>query len=138
MRGRELLRRRLFQDRLDLMAAQEERWHEVTGEGGVARTRAEKGETLPLVTKLGQVTVSRIAYRSPDRRNVHLLDRALNLPEEKHSHGLRKLAAVEAAGGSPEAAAAAVTRATGVRIGKRWKSCPAAPPPTWRPSACPA
>ena len=55
MRGRELLRR-LFQDRLDLMAAQEERWHEVTGEGGVARMRAEKGETLPLVTKLGQVT----------------------------------------------------------------------------------
>jgi hypothetical protein len=43
---------------------------------------------------------------------VHLLDRELNLPEEKHSHGLRKMVAIEAAG-------AAVTRATGVRIGKR-------------------
>jgi hypothetical protein len=63
--------------------------------------------------------VSRIAYRSPGRSNVHLLDRALNLPEEKHSHGLRKLAAVEAARGSIEAAGDAVARATGVRIGKR-------------------
>jgi hypothetical protein len=37
--------------------------------------------------------VSRIAYRSPGRSNVHPLDAALNLPEEKHSHGLRRLAA---------------------------------------------
>ena len=118
VRGRELLRR-LFQDRLDLTASREERRHDVTGEDGVVRTRAEKGRTRPLVTKFGQVTVSRIAYRSPGRPNVHPLDAALNLPEEKHSHGLRKLAAVEAARGSIEAAGAAVTRATGVRIGKR-------------------
>jgi hypothetical protein len=50
---------------------------------------------------------------------VHPLDAELNLPEEKHSHGLRKLAAVESARGSTEAAGAAVTRATGVKIGKR-------------------
>ena len=117
-RGRELLRR-LFQDRLDLTAAREERRHDVAGEDGVIRTRAEKGRTRPLVTKFGQVTVSRIAYRSPGRANVHLLDRELNLPEEKHSHGLRKLAAIEAARGSMEAAATAITRATGVTIGKR-------------------
>jgi hypothetical protein len=107
VRGRELLRR-LFQDRLDLTAAREERRHDVTGQDGVARTRAEKGRTRPLVTRFGEVTVSRIAYRSPGRGNVHLLDAALNLPEEKHSHGLRKLAAVESARGSIEAAGAAV------------------------------
>ena len=118
VRGRELLRR-LFQDRLDLTAAQEERRHDVAGEDGVVRTRAERGRTRPLVTKFGQVRVSRIAYRSPGRSNVHLLDAALNLPEEKHSHGLRKLAAIEAARGSMEAAGAAITRATGVTIGKR-------------------
>ena len=50
---------------------------------------------------------------------MHLLDRALNLPEEKHSHGLRKLAAIEAARGSMEAAGAAITRATGVTDRKR-------------------
>ena len=118
VRGRVLLRQ-LFQDRLDLMAAREERRHDVTGPDGVPRTRAEKGRTRPLVTRFGQVTVSRIAYRSPGRSNVHPLDAALNLPEEKHSHGLRKLAAVEAARGSIEAAGDAVARATGVRIGKR-------------------
>ena len=86
----------------------------MAGEDGIVRTRAEKGRTRPLMTKFGQVTVSRIAYRSPGRPNVHPLDAALNLPEEKHSHGLRKLAAIEAARGSMEAACAAVTRATGV------------------------
>ncbi len=118
VRGRELMRQ-LFQDRLDLTAAREERRHDVTGQDGVVRTRAEKGRARPLVTRFGEVTVSRIAYRSPGRSNVHLLDAALNLAEEKHSHGLRKLAAVESARGSHEAACDAVARATGVRIGKR-------------------
>ena len=118
MRGRELLRQ-LFQDRLDATAAAEERRHDVTGEDAVVRTRAEKGRERPLMTKFGQVTVSRIAYRSPGRPNVHPADAALNLPEEKHSHGLRKLAAIEAARGSMEAACAAVTPPTGVQIGKR-------------------
>jgi len=118
VRGRELLRQ-LFQDRLDLTSAREERRHDVTGQDGVRRRRAERGRTRPLVTRFGQVTVSRMAYRSPGRPNVHPLDAALNLPQEKHSHGLRKLAAVEAARGSIEAAGAAVARATGVQIGKR-------------------
>ena len=118
VRGRELLRR-LFQDRLDLTAAREVRRREVTGQDGVRRPRAEKGRTRPLVTKFGQVTVSRIAYRSPGRPNVHPLDAELNLPEEKHSHGLRRLAAIEAARGSIDAAGAAVARTTGVRIGTR-------------------
>jgi hypothetical protein len=117
-RGRELVRR-LFQGHLDLLAAREERRDDVAGEDGVVRTRAERGRTRLLVTKFGQVSVSRIAYRSPGRDNVHVLDAALNLPEEKHSHGLRKMAAIEAARGSMEAAGAAITRATGVTIGKR-------------------
>jgi hypothetical protein len=117
-RGRELVRR-LFQGHLDLLAAREERRDDVAGEDGVVRTRAERGRSRPLVTKFGQVSVSRIAYRSPGRSNVHVLDAALNLPEEKHSHGLRRLAAIEAARGSMEAAGAAITRATGVTMGKR-------------------
>ncbi len=118
VRGRGLLLR-LLQDRLDLTAAQEERRQDVAGADGVVRTRAERGRERPLMTKFGQVTVSRIAYRSPGRPNVCPLDAALNLPEEKHSHGLRKLAAIEAARGSMEAAGTAITRATGVTIGKR-------------------
>jgi hypothetical protein len=117
-RGRELLRQ-LFQDRLDLTACREVRRHDVAGQDGVVRTRAERGRTRPLMTKFGQVTVSRIAYRSPGRPNVNPADAALNLPEEKHSHGLRKLTAAEAAGGSTEDAQAAITRAAGVTLGKR-------------------
>jgi hypothetical protein len=117
-RGRELVRR-LFQGHLDLLAAREERRSDAAGEDGVVRTRTERGRTRPLVTKFGQVSVSRIAYRSPGRPNVHPLDAVLNLPEEKYSHGLRKVAAIEAARGSMEAAGAAITRATGVTIGKR-------------------
>jgi hypothetical protein len=118
VRGRELLRR-LFQDRLALLAEREVRRHDVTGEDGVPRTRAEKGRERGLATRFGQVTVSRIAYRAPGVPNVHPLDAALNLPEEKHSHGLRKLAAVEAVRGSHEGAAAAIARTAGVKIGKR-------------------
>lgn len=61
----------------------------------------------------------RLAYHGPGRANLHPADAALNLPEEKHSHGLRRLASVEAARGSFEEAAAAIDRATGMRLGKR-------------------
>ena len=86
-----------------------------------ARTgsRAERGHGRPLATVFGHVTVTRIAYRAPGACNVHPLDAALNLPEEKQSHGLRKLAAIESARGSFEDAAAAITRATGAKTGKR-------------------
>ena len=66
-RGRELLRL-LFQGHLDLLAVREERRDDVAGEDGVARTRAERGHARPLATVLGQVTVSRMAYRSPGGR----------------------------------------------------------------------
>ena len=117
-RGRELLRL-LHQDHLDLRAAREQRQQKVTGADGVVRTRAETGHHRPLATVFGQVTVNRIAYRAPGAANVHPLDAALNLPEEKQSHGLRKLAAIESARGSFDEAAAAITRCTGVKTGKR-------------------
>ena len=50
---------------------------------------------------------------------MHPADERLNLPEEKHSHGLRELAALEAARGSFDGMTAAIERATGVRLGKR-------------------
>ena len=118
VRGRELLRR-MFQGHLDLLACREVRRGDVTGADGIARPRTETGHGRALTTVFGQVTVSRMAYRAPGAPNVHPLDAALNLPEEKHSHGLRKLAAIEAVRGSHEDAAAAVTRATGVKTGKR-------------------
>jgi hypothetical protein len=43
----------------------------------------------------------------------------LNLPAELHSHGLRRLAAIESTRGSFDDAAAAIERATGVSVAKR-------------------
>lgn len=117
-RGRELLRQ-LHQDQLDLLAAREERRDDVQGPDGIARTRAEKGHRRQLATVFGLVTVTRMAYRAPGAANVHPLDAALNLPAEKQSHGLRRLAAIESVRGSFESAAAAITRSTGVRVAKR-------------------
>jgi hypothetical protein len=113
--GRDLLRQ-LYQDHLDLRAARELRREQVTGSDQVTRTRAERGHSRALATVFGQVQVSRIAYRAPGAPNLHP---ALNLPAEKHSHGLRKLAAIEAPRGSFDSGAAAITRVTGVRVGKR-------------------
>ena len=50
---------------------------------------------------------------------MHLLDGSLNLPQERHSHGLRRCACVEASRGSFEGAADAIERGTGQRVGKR-------------------
>jgi hypothetical protein len=116
--GRELARL-LFQGHLDLRAAGEERQGVVTGADGVARTRAETGHRRQLATVAGEVTVTRIAYRAPGVPNLCPADAALSLPAGKHSHGLRRLAAVEASRGSFDSAAAAITRQTGQRAGKR-------------------
>ncbi|HEX9519749.1 MAG TPA: hypothetical protein VF940_26680, partial [Streptosporangiaceae bacterium] len=47
----------------------------------------------------GQVRVTRMAYRAPGAANLYPADAALNLPAGKYSHGLRRLAAAQAARG---------------------------------------
>jgi hypothetical protein len=116
--GRELLRG-LLDDHLALRALREQRLEHVVGDEGVARGRVEREHRRVLGTVFGKVTVSRIAYRAPGLRNLHPADAALNLPVERHSHGLRKLAAVEASRGSFQDAAEAIERACGQQLGKR-------------------
>lgn len=116
--GREL-QRQLLQEHLDLRAAREARLTGVTDAGGHARPAVETGHSRALTTVFGTVTVDRLAYRAPGAANLHPADAALNLPAERHSHGLRALAAVEASRGSYDECAAAIARATGVRLGKR-------------------
>lgn len=109
----------LLQDSLDLRASREERLGEVADADGHLRGWAERGRERTLATRFGEVVVTRIAYRARERADLHPADGVLNLPVEKHSHGLRRLAAAEAARGSFADAAAAIERATTVRIGKR-------------------
>jgi hypothetical protein len=116
--ARELFRL-LFQDHLDLRAVREQRIEEVVGCEGVRRGSAEAGHERSLASVFGEVKVRRIAYRARGHCNLHPADATLNLPAEKHSHGLRRLAAIESARGSFCDAADAVERASGQRLGKR-------------------
>ncbi len=116
--GRELLRQ-LVQDHLDLRARREVRREDVVGADEVVRTRVEPEHARALTTIFGVVTVERLAYRARGVPNLYPADAVLNLPVEKHSHGLRRLAAIESTRGSFDEAAAAITRANGVRVGKR-------------------
>lgn len=116
-RGRDLLRR-LLQDHLELRAAREQRV-EVRSASGAVHGSVEAGHTRQLATVFGTVSVERMAYRHRQAANLHPADGGLNLPAERHSHGLRRLAAVESSRGSFEEAAGAIERATGSRVGKR-------------------
>jgi hypothetical protein len=116
--GRELLRR-LLDDHLALRAVREPRLESVVGDEGASRGRVEAGHTRALETVFGTVSVERLAYRAPGVGNLHPADAALNLPVERHSHGLRKLAALESARGSFDDAVEAIFRQTGQRLGKR-------------------
>lgn len=117
-RGRELLRQ-LYQDHLDLRAQRERRLASVCDSAGHAHRIVEAVHERTLATVFGAVRVARLAYRAHGQANLHPGDAALNLPAEKHSHGLRRLAAVEAARGSFTEAVSATHRTTGVALGKR-------------------
>ena len=116
--SRELVRT-LHQDSLDLRTVREQRRGLVTGSDQVRRGIVERGHDRGLATVFGEVTVTRMAYRRRGVPNLYPADAVLNLPPVKHSHGLARLAAIEAPRGSFEEAAAAITRATGARVGKR-------------------
>ena len=63
----------------------------------------------------GEVEVRRLAYRARGCENLYLTDAQLNLPAAKHSHGLRRLAALEAPRTSFEDAQTAIL--LGIAIG---------------------
>jgi hypothetical protein len=118
--GRELLRG-LVQLALDGQAEREVRLPQVTGTDGVRRGRAERGHARPVVTRLGEVRVRRIGYRSGIRGAGSLFprDAVLNLPPLGYSWALQRLAEMFCRAGSYEQAHEFVLAATGVSIGKR-------------------
>jgi hypothetical protein len=115
---------RLLQDHYDLRGMREEQRARadpapMTGPDGITRTRLETGHGRALATLFGAVTVTRCAWRKPGAPNWCPADAALSLPAGRHSHTLAKLAALEAARGSFDAAREAIARRCGPVIGKR-------------------
>ena len=116
--GRELIRA-LLQDHLDLRASDEQRLELVVGADGIRRPNVERAHERELQSVFGGVQVRRLSYRARGAENLYPADAGLNLPAEKHSHGLRRLAALEAPRTSFEDAQAAILRQTGQQLGKR-------------------
>jgi hypothetical protein len=118
LQGREVMRQ-MLQDHMDLRSIREPRQTEVTGSDRVTRRRIEAGHERALATVFGVVGVTRLAYRALGSSNLHPMDASLNLPVERASFGLRRLAAIEAVRGSFDDAKNAIERVTGTVIGKR-------------------
>lgn len=114
--GRELLRQ-LYQAHLDARG-EGEAIGEVTGADGVARPQARL-QARELETVFGTVVVERLGYGASGVQSLHPQDAALNLPEERYSHEVRRRVAEEAARGSFEEAVAALERTTGAHVPKR-------------------
>jgi hypothetical protein len=110
-RGAELLRR-LFQAHLDQRAARERAALATTPPacGMVVRTR-----TRHLMTVFGRVQVARLAWARRDATGTAArcpLDRALSLPRETYSLGLRRVVAEHLRGHAGRGTVAGVDRAT--------------------------
>ncbi|WP_433208955.1 ISKra4 family transposase [Nocardia sp. CA-107356] len=119
-RGRNMLRQ-LLQDHLDLRAMREEsEFSDRHAQSPVAgRNRLERGHVRQLATVLGPVTVRRVALRAPGKRNIYPADVVLSLPAGRHSHGLRRLAVLEAVRSSYDATKSAIESRCGPVAGKR-------------------
>jgi hypothetical protein len=113
------LARQVLQDQLDLRARVEQRADGVIGSDGTPRRTVERGHERDLHTVLGEVQVTRLAYRAAASENLYPADARLNLPPVRHSHGIRRLAALEAPRSSFEDGQAAIARQTGQQIGTR-------------------
>ena len=113
------LTRLLLQDHLRLRTVSEVRRDDVVGAGEQGpRRRVEGGHVRTVTTIFGQVDVERMAYRRSGASNLYPADAVLNLPAGEHSHGLRKLAVLEAVRGSYDQAIAGIVRSSGVSVGK--------------------
>jgi len=116
--GRDLLRQ-LLQDHLDLRATREQRLTDVCTTAGARHGAVEAGHERTMVSVFGAVIITRLAYRRPDEQNLYPADGWLNVPTERHSHGLRRIAAIESSRGSFDEATNAITQATGQQVAKR-------------------
>jgi hypothetical protein len=106
---------------VDVQAGDEVQVAQVTGADGVVRRRAERGHARTVVTRMGEVVVRRIGYRSGIRGVPSLFprDAVLNLPPRGYSWQLQRLAGMFCRAVSFGQGHELVLAATGVSVGRR-------------------
>lgn len=110
--------RQMFQAHLDLRGAVEVR-REVIDADHRPRTRVRES-ARSVTTRLGVVTVPRLAYQAPNCCDLHPMDASLNLPTtDRYSHGLRRMVAMESARGSFDEVVQRIAAYTGASVAKR-------------------
>jgi hypothetical protein len=115
--GFELLRL-LMQDHFTLRAGREQKVV-VNNHEGVHLSHHRKTESRQLETMFGTVELCRRGYYKPEVGAAHPLDRELNLPLDKYSHGLEERVAEESAKGSFDNVVEAIKKNTGGKVPKR-------------------
>lgn len=116
-RGNEIMRL-LMQGYLERVTQAEEKLPRVEGADGRQR-RYARARKRTLMTRFGEVEVTRLGYSDHGKDSVCPLDARLNLPLEKYSHGLREWAGEAAAMASFEATVEHIERHTGGFVPKR-------------------
>lgn len=117
LEGAEFLRK-LFQGYLDGRSKQEQQADEITGCDGTMRNHHRQGCQRSLMTRFGEVTVTRIGYSARSTNSLFPMDAELNLPADKYSHGLRKLVAEAAAQKSFDEVVLSIQRTTAGKVPK--------------------
>ena len=90
----------------------------VVGGDGKQRTH-ERGHKRDLESIFGTVEVKRTGYGGRAEQSLHPVDAELNLPPERYSHTLRRVAAEEGAQNSFDEVVNAINRQTGAHVPKR-------------------
>ncbi len=114
--GREILRL-LLQAHLDERAPGQVATPVVSADGD-ALTR-QRTQPRALESVFGAVTVRRTGYGGPGLSSLHPLDAALNLPAERYSHTVRRVAAETVAQQSYDEAHQRLAAQTGAHVPKR-------------------
>lgn len=116
--GTEFLRL-LLQGHLDSRTKAEPELESITGSDKVCRNHKRKNCKRNLMTLFGEVSIKRMRYGKRGKTSLFPLDRKLNLPPNKDSHGLRERIAREVAVGSFDQAVLKIAQTTGGRVAKR-------------------
>lgn len=116
--GVELLRQ-LFQGYLDRRSQAEVAQAVVVGVDGGERCHRRVHCQRPLMSEFGEVVIDRIGYSGRGLTTLYPLDRELNLPPDKYSHGLRLRAVEEAIRGSFDGSVTAIETSGGGYVPKR-------------------